>query len=221
MSAIADRFRSVQNELRQIAPDRQISVVGVAKHQSIETMREAVNAGVHILAHNYVQEGMSAMEALVAEPVEWHFIGHIQSRKVRELPHYHCVQSLDRLEVAQSLSERMIALTKRMRVLIEVNVGGEPQKSGIGVTTLPSFIDSLSKMPGLVLEGFMAMPPGIEPVEERRPFFRQMKELFDTYQSSHHLSVLSMGTSQDYAIAVAEGSTMIRLGTSLLGERKS
>ncbi len=214
------RFQALQNELKTLAPDRKISIVGVAKLQSIETMREAIKAGVPMIAHNYVQEGEAAIKALSGEKVEWHFIGNIQSRKVKELPPYDCVQSIARLEVAQSLSERMKALGQGMRVLVEVNIGTEDQKSGVSLEDLPELLSQVSRMSGLTLEGLMAMPPALQPVEERRPFFKKMKQLFDTHQKAYGLKVLSMGTSEDYSIAVQEGATMIRLGTSLLGARE-
>ncbi len=221
MPGISERYFQLQEELKRLAPDRSISVVGVVKHQSIETMKEAIAAGIKVLAHNYAQEGSESMKEIPRGTVQWHFIGHIQSRKVKELPHYDCVQSIDRLEVAQLLSDRIGREAKedrRMRILIEVNVGGEIQKSGISPNEIPEFVKAVGEMPNLKLEGFMAMAPMLQPVEARRPFFKRMKQLFDSF-SAQGLTTLSMGTSEDYAIAVQEGATMIRLGTSLIGAR--
>lgn len=193
-----------------------VRIVGVTKFQPVERVREAVDAGVGILANNYAQEGKKLRECLGDPALEWHFIGHIQSRKVKYLIHYDCVQSLDRVEVASALQERVQG---PLSVLVEVNIGAEPQKSGILATNMDFFLKELARFPRLRVRGIMGMPPPVEPVEGRRPFFKALRTLYDRYQSSFGFDCLSMGTSDDYLIAAEEGSTMVRLGQVLFGAR--
>lgn len=190
-------------------------IVGVTKGQAVQRVREAVAAGLEILGNNYVQEGEALREAIGAG-VEWHFIGHIQSRKARSLTGYDCVESLDRLSVAEELEKRLQA---KLSVLVEVNLGGEAQKSGIAPAELPAFLEGLRKFPKLEPRGLMAMPPPLEPVEARRPFFRELKALFSSNAGGDRWDTLSMGTSEDYRIAIEEGATLVRLGTALFGPR--
>lgn len=214
--SVKENLDRIRSELAGIQ-SHPVALVGVTKFQPVAKLREAVEGGLRILGNNYAQEGQALM--LELPEVEWHFIGHIQSRKVKYLTDYRCVQSLDRLSVAVSLSEGLVSLGRALDVLVEVNVGNEPQKSGIEVPALPSFLDEVGKLPGLRLRGLMGMPPPLEPAEARRPFFRKLRELFDSQRGRAGFDCLSMGTSADYVIAAQEGSTMVRLGTVLFGER--
>lgn len=218
MTAVADNLARVLEQLTHVG--RSVSIVGVTKLQPVERIQEAVDAGIRILAVNYVQEGQTLFSSLRDFPGEWHFIGHIQSRKVKFLPAYQCVQSLDRMSVAHDLNEVLERIDKTLEVCVEVNIGSEPQKSGVLPDDLGPCLKELASLNRLRLKGIMSMPPFLEPVELRRPFFRRLKELFDRYQSSYGLETLSMGTSEDYLIAVEEGSNMIRLGTLLFGSRE-
>ena len=184
-------------------------------------MREAIEAGLQVLANNYAQDGEKLIGLFGSRELEWHFIGHIQSRKVKYLTRYHCVQSIDRLPVATALNERLDVEKGNLRILIEVNIGNEPQKSGVSLDSLDAFLRELSHFSHLKLSGLMGMPPPLEPVEERRPFFRKLRELYDRYRQMYPFDCLSMGTSEDYLVAAEEGATMVRLGTALFGERPS
>jgi PLP dependent protein len=216
---IAENLSAVRARLARVAPGKKIEIMAVAKYQPLERLREAIAAGVTLFGQNYAQEGAETRAALSSETIHWHFIGHIQSRKVKFLVHYDCVQSLDRLDVAEMLNARLAGLGKTLPVLVEVNVGGETQKSGIAPDALGEFLKKLSSCNHLVPQGLMAMPPPLQPVEERRPYFRRMSELFASYSETYAFHTLSMGTSEDFEVAASEGSTLIRLGTILLGHR--
>jgi pyridoxal phosphate enzyme (YggS family) len=205
---VAERFESIKRELGNAS----VTIVGVTKIQPVELVREAVACGVRVLANNYVQEGAKLREALGDAAVEWHFIGHIQSRKAKDLTGYHCVQSLDRLSVAEELNKR---LDRKLDVLVEVNIGNESEKSGIAPEALEEFMKGMEPFTNLKVKGIMGMPPPLQPVELRRPYFKELRALRDRFG----LATLSMGTSNDYLVAVEEGATMIRLGTVLFGER--
>lgn len=194
-----------------------IAVLGVTKAQPIETIRAAVAEGLTQFGNNYAQEG----EPLLREwpRAEWHFIGHIQSRKVKYLVDYHTVQSIDRLEIVSDLDKRIAALGRTLEFYVEVNIGDEAQKSGIAVDKLEGFLNSVAQFRHARLSGLMCMPPPLEPINARRPYFRRMRELFDRFRPTFGLKHLSMGTSADYRVAAEEGATMVRLGTTLFGER--
>ncbi len=215
--SVQENLARIRSELAS-APNP-VTIVGVTKLQPVEKIEQALSAGLYSLANNYAQEGEKLMDHFAGKSIEWHFIGGIQSRKVKYLPAYHCVQSLDRKEIADSLSEKLKSQGKELRVLVEVNVGDEPQKSGVRIAELEQFLSYLSRLPGIRLRGLMGMPPPLEPVEARRPFFRLLRQFYDRYQSEFGFDCLSMGTSADYLIAVEEGSTMVRLGTTLFGAR--
>ncbi|MBI4403206.1 MAG: YggS family pyridoxal phosphate-dependent enzyme, partial [Deltaproteobacteria bacterium] len=207
-----ENFSVIREKIRQAAgPHRFITVLGVTKGQSAERVQAAVSAGVEILGVNYVQEG-EQLQRQIKDCVQWHFIGHIQSRKVKYLGQYSCVQSIDRISVATALNEKL-ANNRKLPVLIEINIGNEQQKSGVLPEAIEPFVEALSRLPNLQLKGFMCMPPALEPPILRASFFKQMRKIFEIFEKPHGLQILSMGTSDDYLIAVAEGATMVRLGT--------
>ncbi len=193
-----------------------IRVVAAVKHQPIDTIREALLAGIREIGVNQVQQCTALREAFSDRDIAWHFIGHIQSRKGKLLLDYDCVQSIDRLVVARAMNEHLLAAGKTLNVLIEVNIGDEVQKSGVRVGELDSFLTEMSQCQSLRVFGLMAMPPFLEPPSARAGYFRKMRGLFERQPS---FSVLSMGTSTDFEVALSEGSTMVRLGTTLFGER--
>lgn len=217
MSKVAENLRRVQEEVDRIAGrPGAVTIVGVTKFQPLEKVKEAIAGGLSHLGNNYAQEGDALLETFGENALNWHFIGHIQSRKAKFLTRYRCIQSLDRVEIARDLDRRIGEKGGSLDVLVEVNVGGEAQKSGIGPESLPKFLEELAPLANLRVRGLMGMPPPLEPVESRRPFFRQLRQLFEAHQG---FDTLSMGTSEDYRIAVEEGATMIRLGTTLFGPR--
>jgi len=215
LSSVRENWERIQHEIQK-AGGRGVHVLGVTKGQPLDRISEGVAAGLTLLGDNYVQEGRELREKLASYKGEWHFIGHIQSRKARDLVTYDCVESLDRLSVAEELNKRA---GEPVAVFAEVNVGGEASKSGVAPEELEKFLDALKGLSSLRLQGLMALPPPLEPIEKRRPHFQKMRQLFDRFSGSHGLQWLSLGTSDDYPLAVAEGANLLRLGTALFGPR--
>jgi pyridoxal phosphate enzyme (YggS family) len=218
VTTVTARLQSIRGQLAQ-RTDRAVTLVGVTKRQPVTRVAEAVAAGLRDLANNYEQEGRALAEALRDDGLRWHFIGHIQSRKAKLLLDYHLVQSLDRASIAKTWQRMLGDSERRLDVLIEVNVGEEPTKSGVLPSALAPFLREIEPLSAVRVRGLMAMPPPLEPVEARRPFFRTMRALFEAHRDAEHFDVLSMGTSADYLVAVEEGATMIRLGETLFGPR--
>lgn len=182
---------------------------------------------------NYVQEAASKIpevERLAGFSPCWHFIGHIQSRKAKDISgRYGLIHSLDSLSLAKSLvkekQKREEAQGESLpceKVLVQVNIGEEPQKSGVAPANLPRFLDELREYPGMTVEGLMCLPPDFDEAERSRPFFSHMRELAEKARAATGLPLphLSMGMSHDYRVAIEEGATIIRVGTAIFGPRQ-
>ena len=209
-----------------------IRLVVVTKSLPLEIVRAAIEAGVRILGENYPEEGVSKIQSLpVQSGVEWHMIGHVQSRKARLVAdHFALLHSLDSLKLAERL-DRFAAEAKRpLPVLLEFNVGGEESKSGWDASddtkwsALHPEVAAILSLPHLQVRGLMTMPPlGPDPEDSRR-FFQRLRLLRDAF-ASHFPQTdwreLSMGTSADYTVAVEEGATLVRVGTAIVGARRT
>ncbi len=218
---ISENLANIREKIAYYTDPKKIRIVAASKFQSVETIREASACGITDFGVNYAQEGKEIKEALKGISICWHFIGHIQSRKVKDLLSYDCVQSFDRKELIQEFQKRALQENLKKEILIQVNIGEEPQKSGVKPAELSSLLVDVRNMPGVIVKGLMTMPPALEPIEKRLPYFEKMRELFEAsgFDSENHK--LSMGTSEDYALAVKAGANMIRLGTCLLGKRST
>jgi len=184
---------------------------------------EAHAAGQRAFGENYLQEALDKIAALKdrAPDIEWHFIGPIQSNKTRPIAeNFAWVHSVDRLKIAQRLSEQRPAALAPLNICIQVNVSGEASKSGCAPQDLPALAHAVAALPGLRLRGLMAIPePASSEAEQRRPL-RQLRELAEQLRAEGlALDTLSMGMSADLAAAIAEGATMVRIGTAIFGER--
>lgn len=201
-----------------------VQLVAVSKHQPVEAIREAMVAGQLVFGENYLQEAEGKIGQL-GTGAAWHCIGHVQSNKARlaaEL--FQCVETVDRLKLAAGLDRRLAELGRRMDVLVQVNVGGEAQKSGVPPAEAASLCEALRQFPTLRLRGLMTMPPWQEDPEASRPYFRQLRLLAEELAAAgllgmHGPVALSMGMSADFEVAIAEGATLVRVGTALFGER--
>jgi pyridoxal phosphate enzyme (YggS family) len=204
---------------------QEIKLLAAAKSQSIESIRAAIAAGVRLVGENYVQEAEHKRQA-ISEPVEWHMIGHLQRNKVPlALKTFDLVQSLDSAALALELEKEGKKRGKTVRTLIEVNLGDEQSKSGVAQDAVVELLKRVGDLAHLRVEGFMAIPPFRENPEEVRPFFNALKNLQAELQGLKIPNVvineLSMGMTHDYAVAVEEGATIVRIGTALFGPRKS
>ena len=208
-----------------------VALVAVSKTFGADPIRQAVAAGQHRFGENYLQEAVAKIDEVArtesGHGVEWHFIGPIQSNKTRELAErFDWIQSLDRLRIAQRLSQQRPAHRGALNVLLQVNISGEPSKHGISPGEVPELARQVAALPRVRLRGLMAIPePTADPLRQGAPFAR-MRELFEQLRleladAGADLDTLSMGMSDDLEAAIAEGSTMVRVGTAIFGARTS
>jgi pyridoxal phosphate enzyme (YggS family) len=208
-----------------------VRLVVVTKSQPLEIVQAAIEAGVRILGENYPEEGVTKIQSLAHQSgVEWHMIGHVQSRKAKLVAeHFELLHSLDSLKLAQRLDRFAAEGGRLLPVLLEFNVGGEESKSGWDASDdsrwdlLFPDIRSILDLPNLRVHGLMTMPPLETDPEDSRRFFQRLRLLRDRFASAFPLAdwhELSMGTSADYTFAVEEGATLVRVGTAIVGARR-
>jgi pyridoxal phosphate enzyme (YggS family) len=216
--AIRDRVRQILSELPE-----GVELVAAAKTRAPEEILEAIEAGVRIVGENYVQEAEQAYE-VVGQRAEWHCIGHLQKNKVKKAVRiFDMIETVDSLELAREVDKRCAQIGKVMAVLIEVNVGREPQKAGVLPEETESLARDIAALPNLRLMGLMTMGPLSPDPEDSRPYFVAMKKLFDRMKQldlpNAEMRYLSMGMTNSYQIAPEEGANMVRIGTRIFGER--
>ncbi len=197
-----------------------VRIVAVTKTHGPEAVRAAVAAGLTDIGENRVQEAMEKQDALAGVRADWHLIGTLQRNKARHaVGRFALIHSVDRLDLAAEL-DRRAAEGSRQAVLVQVNCSDEPQKGGVEPGGVPALLDALGRFARLEVRGLMTMSALTDDVAEQRRAFRRLRELRDAGErSGHRLPELSMGMSGDFAVAVEEGATMIRIGTLLFGER--
>ena len=198
-----------------------ISLLAVSKTWPASAVREAANAGQAAFGENYVQEGVDKVAELSALGLDWHFIGPLQSNKTRRVAEsFAWVHSIDRLKIAERLSEQRPDDLPPLQVCLQVNVSGEETKSGIALDEVAELAKQLVLLPHLKLRGLMAIPAPVEDFALQRQAFRRLRELFDDLNNTgFSLDTLSMGISQDLEASIAEGATIVRIGTAIFGER--
>lgn len=200
-----------------------VRIVAVTKGHPLERAREAVAEGLLDLGENRVQEALGKQAAWPDAPVRWHMIGHLQRNKVRlVIGRFALIHSLDSMRLADALDTAAAAAGVVQDVLLEVNAGREPQKTGAMPEEAPLLLAHAARLPHLAVRGLMTIAPDTEDVEVQRRVFRELRLLRESLAtSSLELAVLSMGMSGDFEVAVEEGATMVRLGTILFGEPAS
>ncbi|WDU62583.1 YggS family pyridoxal phosphate-dependent enzyme [Pseudomonas poae] len=223
MSTIADNIGQVSQRIRAAADAVQrdassIHLLAVSKTKPAQAVREAYAAGMQDFGENYLQEALGKQAELTDLPLSWHFIGPIQSNKTRAIAeNFAWVHSVDRLKIAQRLSEQRPADLPPLNICIQVNVSGEASKSGCTPADLPALATAISALPRLKLRGLMAIP---EPTEDRSAqdaAFARVRDLQNSLNLG--LDTLSMGMSHDLESAIAQGATWVRIGTALFGAR--
>jgi PLP dependent protein len=200
----------------------QITLVGASKGQSAAALQLALDAGLHDFGENYVQDALPKMAALAADPAPtWHFIGALQANKTRAVAeNFAWVHALDRLRIAERLSEQRPYHAPALNVCVQVNIGGEGSKGGVAPTALRQLLRDIAPLPRLKLRGLMCLPPPEEDPARQRYWLHQLRELFESVNADGAgLDTLSMGMSADLEAAVHEGATMLRIGTALFGPR--
>ncbi len=219
---IAQNLEAVREQVAVLAPGRQVAIVAVSKGQSAERMREAWQAGQVLFGESYVQEAMAKQEALRDLPLEWHFIGPLQSNKTTVVAlNFHWVHGVDRIKTAERLSSaRRGAGREPLNVCLQVNLSGESSKSGVLPEDVALLARQVVHLPGLCLRGLMTLPELTTDLEQQKFRFRALRQLLEALnRQGLALDTLSMGMSGDFPSAVAEGSTIVRIGTAIFGER--
>jgi pyridoxal phosphate enzyme (YggS family) len=230
MMPIAERLARVREEIRAAAvragrnPD-EVRLVAVSKTRPADDVRACFLAGQPVFGENYVQE-LQAKAAELREPVEWHFIGHLQSNKVKYLAGIvGMIHSVDRLSLAQEINRQWEKLGRSCDVLVQVNVSGEATKSGTTAEDALRLVQEIAQLPHVRVKGLMTMPPFFDDPAAARPYFAELRRLSEAIAAQGIAGVemreLSMGMSGDFEAAIQEGATLVRIGTAIFGERKT
>lgn len=228
MNRVSEHITSIQQQIATIAATAgrdpsTVRLVAVSKTRPASDVLTAYQAGQTIFGENYVQE-LAVKAGEITVPVEWHFIGHLQSNKVRQIAGIvSMIHSVDRLSLAEEISRQWGKLGKVCRVLIQVNVAGESSKSGVSPEDAVALVKVVAKLPNLAIKGLMTMPPFFDDPEQARPFFAALKSLAESVRAENIPGVtmdeLSMGMSGDFSAAILEGATLVRIGTAIFGQR--
>jgi PLP dependent protein len=217
--SISSNMRKVEEMVRQAAlkvhrDPAEITLVGVSKTVGKEEVEEAYALGLRHFGENRLQDALGKVAACPPD-ITWHFIGHLQSNKVKAvLPHFDLIHSLDRFKLAERISSLAVKEEREVKVLVQVNIAGEASKQGLSPGETREFIRDAAVLPHLKIMGLMAMAPFVDDPEEVRPYFRHMKTLFDSIRApGASMRYLSMGMSGDFSVAVEEGANIIRIGS--------
>ncbi len=223
---LAFRVREVRRRMRDAAEaagrdPSSVTLVAVSKAQSAEVVREAAAAGVTDFGESYLNEALAKMDRLADLPLRWHFVGSIQSNKTRKIAErFAWVHGIDRAGIVRRLEQQRPFHGPPIDVCIQVALVPEPAKGGVSVEELPALATELASSPGLRLRGLMCIPPPQPDLRSTRAAFAELRGLLLALNAAgHSLDTLSMGMSQDFESAIAEGATLVRIGTALFGER--
>lgn len=226
---IESRVQSVLAKIRSAAEKAgrsasNVRLVAATKTVPVQKIAEGVQAGLAILGENRVQEALSKIPAFKPGPVQWHFIGQLQRRKVRSvIGVFELIHSVDSRELALEIDRRAGDAGHRQDVLLEVNIGNEPTKAGFCPDDVQQAVSELAQLSHIRIKGLMAIPPPTIDPDSARPHFRKLNELAKMIDAQHLPSVkmdeLSMGMSNDYEVAIEEGATLVRVGSAIFGAR--
>jgi len=224
---LAERTQQVKEALAEAAraagrKTEDVSLVAVSKLHPASDIRALAETGQVDFGENYAQEALGKQEELADLDVRWHFIGGLQSNKAKFVAgNFALVHSVDSRKLANTLSNKALARETVQDMLLQVNIAGEEQKSGISVESLPELADAVMEMDGVRLCGLMTMPPFFDEPERARPVFARLRQLRDELEGQLGISLphLSMGMTGDFVPAVEEGATLVRIGTRIFGAR--
>jgi len=229
--SIATNLEHIRNEMtaacaRGGRSEADVALMVVSKMHPAAAIEEAYAAGQRLFGENKVQEWDSKIAALpetILHTARFHLIGHLQSNKsARAAAIFAAVDTVDSLKIAQRLNTAAVALGRKLPILIEVKLSSEDSKHGIAPGAVSEILHAASELTALELRGLMTVPPFFDDPEDARPYFRQLRELRDSMNAVHphtRLAELSMGMSHDFAVAIEEGSTCVRIGTAIFGKR--
>ena len=231
MNEIAININNVLNRIEKAAKRvgrdiKDIKLIAVTKTVDVNRIKEAVEAGLRIFGENRVQEAQKKITScelrVTSERIEWHFIGHLQTNKVKDVAgNFVLIHAVDSLRLAEEIDRQAKKRDIVQEILIEVKLSEEESKFGAAEKDLLPLIKSVSEFGNVKLLGLMTIPPFFEDAENTRPYFKRLRELRDeAIKKGFNLSELSMGMSHDFETAIEEGATMVRIGTAIFGERK-
>lgn len=226
MNTIAQRLAQIRTritaaEQRYQRPPGSVKLLAVSKTRPVNELQTLHELGQHCFAENYLQDALPKIAALT-EGTEWHFIGPLQSNKTRAVAeHFDWLHTLERLKIARRLNEQRPAALPPLNVCLQVNISADPNKSGLRPEAVETLADELRQLPRLRLRGLMTLPRREDELEQQRPAFQQLHDLYaQLCQRGFELDTLSMGMTNDLEAAIAEGSTLVRVGTGIFGSRK-
>jgi len=223
----SESVRDAQNRIAEACRNAgrnvdSVTLLAVAKGQSSAAIDSAARAGIENFGENFLQESLPKMQSLVGRELTWHFIGRLQANKTRPVAeNFAWVHAVDRAKIAERLSAQRPFHSPPLNVCLQLNVGGEASKGGVDSTEVRELAREVAQLPHLRLRGLMCMPPAEVDPDRQRAWFRETRQVFD-YLNEHGLGLdtLSMGTSADFEAAIAEGATMVRIGTAIFGPRQ-
>ena len=228
MDTIQSRLREVQHRIRTTEQQYgrtagSVTLVAISKGKSTEEIRAAYDAGQRRFGESYVQEALPKITLLSELDIEWHFIGPIQSNKTRHIAeHFPWIHSIDRIKVAQRLHDQRPRSLPQLNICLQVNISREQSKAGLDISKLAAFAGKIKAYDRLRIRGLMAIPAHSDNFAEQRNMFRQVREAQEQLIcAGWDLDSLSMGMSNDMEAAIAEGATLVRVGTAIFGERTS
>ena len=214
-SRVAEACRSVSRSVDSV------TLLAVSKGQSSAAINEAASAGVENFGENFLQESLPKIEALAGRELTWHFIGRLQANKTRQVAeNFAWVHTVDRIKIAERLSAQRPFHAPPLNVCLQLHVGGEASKGGVEPAEILPLAQAVRALPQLKLRGLMCMPPAESEVSRQRAWFRETRQVFDYLnERGFGLDTLSMGTTSDFEAAIAEGATIVRIGTAIFGAR--
>lgn len=227
MTTIASALQAVRSKIAEAAAanhrrEDEVELIAVSKGVSPEQIDAAYQAGQRHFGESYVQEATAKMAALNSLSIVWHFIGPIQSNKTRDIARFFSwVHSVDRDKIAERLNDARPHASVPLNICLQVNISGEASKQGVAPDALQDLAQATRLMPQLTLRGLMAIPKATPDIVLQRAQFRRLREMQETLnQTGYRLDTLSMGMSEDFEAAIAEGATMVRVGTAIFGRRQ-
>ncbi len=229
-----EKIKEILNRINKAASScgrnsEKIRLVAVTKTVPVEKIREAASSGISVIGESYIQEARNKYDILSGAPVSWHFIGHLQTNKAKyAVKMFDLIHSVDSVKLAEELDIQAKKINKIQNILIQVNIGREETKSGINEEDVPDFIKEAARFQNISVKGLMVIPPFFDDPEIVRPYFSSLRRLQSKIRNSIAsnsiqgvlMNELSMGMSGDFEAAIEEGSTLVRIGTAVFGERK-
>ena len=212
----------IDSDIEKISIDKTTKLIIVSKSQPISSIRELIKSGYHIYGENYLDEAIKKIEEIDDNNLEWHFIGRIQSNKIKKIvKNFNWVQTVSSEKHARLLNQECQKLEKKLNICVQINIDNEESKAGIMINEIDEFLNNISKYEYLSLRGIMAIPSKLNALKENVNSYNILKLKYDKLSNKYkNIDTLSLGMSNDYKLALSKGSNMIRIGSLIFGERK-